>query len=214
MELTFFRFEPAKYLSGDIQMCSLETQGAFVNVMSLYWQRQCDLSVAHLRARFTPEVFDGLMNVLKIEGDNVVIEFLDEQFEMLSTRKEKQINAGRVAGLASIVKRSGKKRDAKQPPEKKQQDIPTVHPELSVALRHLKDSRSKARKPMTDHAIDLMVAKLNRLAPNDIPKQIAMIEQSIEHGWSGVFELKEQKRIPNGSVKVIPKDKIFDIPKS
>ena len=49
------------------------------------------------------------------------------------------------------------------------------------------EHRKKLKAPMTDRAKSLMVNKLNKLNgnPNDI------LNQSIENGWKGVFDLKE-----------------------
>lgn len=53
-----------------------------------------------------------------------------------------------------------------------------------------KEMRQKMRKPMTPLAVDLMVQKLQKLAPGDEQKQVAMLMQSIENGWTGVYDLK------------------------
>lgn len=44
---------------------------------------------------------------------------------------------------------------------------------------------------MTDHAIDLMLKKLEEMAPGDSPAKIAILNQSIMNGWKGVFSLGE-----------------------
>lgn len=41
-ELPYFQFEPAQYLTGTVQLCSLPAQGLFINIQSIYWQRECD----------------------------------------------------------------------------------------------------------------------------------------------------------------------------
>lgn len=48
--------------------------------------------------------------------------------------------------------------------------------------------RQKLKAPMTDHAKELMINKLKKLTgnPND------MLNQSIEMGWKGVFEVKQE----------------------
>ena len=67
---------------------------------------------------------------------------------------------------------------------------------LDDALKAFKEMRVRMRKPMTQLAVDLLVQKLEKLAPGDTEKQVAMLMQSIENGWPGVYELKqEQKRM-------------------
>ena len=61
---------------------------------------------------------------------------------------------------------------------------------LQDAVNAFKEMRQKMRKPMTPLAVDLLVQKLQKLAPGDEQKQIAMLMQSIENGWTGVYELK------------------------
>jgi len=50
------------------------------------------------------------------------------------------------------------------------------------------EHRQKLKSPMTDKAKSLLITKINKLTgnPNDI------LNQSIENGWKGIFELKEE----------------------
>ncbi|QNM06590.1 hypothetical protein [Qiania dongpingensis] len=57
-------------------------------------------------------------------------------------------------------------------------------------IRH----RKKLKRPMTDKAVELALKKLERLAPGDTDRQIRIIEQSIESGWSGLFPLSEERQ--------------------
>ena len=45
---------------------------------------------------------------------------------------------------------------------------------------------------MTDRSITMHVNKLNA---ESVPNAIKMIERSIEHGWSSVYELKEKDKV-------------------
>ncbi len=73
----------------------------------------------------------------------------------------------------------------------KERNIPTA---LEQALKDFKDMRNRMHKPMTQLAVDLLVQKLEKLAPGDTDKQVAMLMQSIENGWSGVYELKQEQK--------------------
>ncbi len=53
--------------------------------------------------------------------------------------------------------------------------------------------RKAIKAPMTSNALNLMLKKLDKLAPNDIhcDVRINILEQSIMNSWKGIFELKE-----------------------
>lgn len=51
--------------------------------------------------------------------------------------------------------------------------------------------RKQMKKPLTERAVDLAVKKLEQLAPNNLEKQKAILDQSTERGWLGLFELKD-----------------------
>lgn len=65
-------------------------------------------------------------------------------------------------------------------------------PELQKAIHDFIEHRKKIKAPMTDRAICLMIKKLNALTPN-VNQQIKILNQSIEMGWKGIFDLKENK---------------------
>lgn len=50
--------------------------------------------------------------------------------------------------------------------------------------------RKKLRKPLTDRAKKLTLGKLEKLAPGNEEMQVAILDQSVERGWQGVFPLK------------------------
>lgn len=64
----------------------------------------------------------------------------------------------------------------------------TCSPELAEALKAFAEHRKKLRKPMTDYAKKLLLNKLAKLAKTE-QEQIAILNQSIENGWQGVFPL-------------------------
>lgn len=65
--------------------------------------------------------------------------------------------------------------------------------ELEKALDDFIKHRKKMKSPMTDRAYELFINRLDKLSCGDDQKKIAIINQSIENGWKGVFELKENK---------------------
>lgn len=81
------------------------------------------------------------------------------------------------------------------PPQKaaKKKTAPTYseHPELNSAIIAFIDFRKKIKKPMTEHAIQLMIDKLCKMSPN-IEDQIEILNQSVLNGWQGIFPLKQE----------------------
>lgn len=52
------------------------------------------------------------------------------------------------------------------------------------------EHRKKLKRPMTDRAIKLAINKLNDIS-DSVDEKIAVIDQSIENGWIGLFPLKD-----------------------
>lgn len=52
--------------------------------------------------------------------------------------------------------------------------------------------RKKIHAPMSDRAIDLAINKLNELSGGDSEQAIEILNNSILHGWKGLFPLKQQ----------------------
>lgn len=70
----------------------------------------------------------------------------------------------------------------------KGKDDKTCSSELAEALAAFAEHRKKLKKPMTDYAKELLLKKLQKLAKTE-QEQIAILNQSIENGWQGVFPL-------------------------
>ena len=65
---------------------------------------------------------------------------------------------------------------------------------LEIALDDFAKARKAMKKPLTDKARELTMAELEKLAPGDESMQVAIINQSIQRGWQGVFPLKEDSK--------------------
>ena len=68
----------------------------------------------------------------------------------------------------------------------------TGDPRLDAAFEEYIRFRKQIKKPMTDRAIQLAVGKLQKMS-DDVEEQIAIIDQSIMNGWSGLFPLNRDK---------------------
>ncbi|WP_274952460.1 hypothetical protein [Angelakisella massiliensis] len=63
---------------------------------------------------------------------------------------------------------------------------------LLQGLQEFEQMRKKLKKPMTDRAKQLLLSKLRKLS-GDEGEQIAILEQSVLHGWQDVYPLKEEQ---------------------
>ena len=72
---------------------------------------------------------------------------------------------------------------------------PTIsnYPELRETYIGFIQMRKAIKKPLTDRGLQLIIGKVEKLAtsPED---QIAILNQSIENSWQGVFELKQNNK--------------------
>ena len=57
------------------------------------------------------------------------------------------------------------------------------------------------KRPMTAKAVDLLINKVNKLEPFNIDRQIAVINQAIERGWTTVWPLKEEVNNNAGDIR-------------
>ena len=71
----------------------------------------------------------------------------------------------------------------------------TESTELREALVEFVKFRKLIKKPMTNKALELIIAKLNKLGQSD-RERVAILNQSIERGWAGVFALKDDDAEP------------------
>ena len=61
-----------------------------------------------------------------------------------------------------------------------------------TVLEYVK-SRKALKRPLTEHALELMLKKLDNMT-TDNDEKIAILEQSITNGWIGIFPLKQDKK--------------------
>lgn len=72
--------------------------------------------------------------------------------------------------------------------------------DFEIALDSFYHMRIKIKKPATERAKELILKKLERLAPNNETMQIEILEQSIVNSWQDIYELKNQNT-QNGNTK-------------
>lgn len=124
-ELPYFRFTPQEWQNGNISLESYHTKGVFADICSYYWVRDCSLTLAMLQKKFSNVVDDvnSLVNLHIIEWDEetdyIQINFLNDQYDMLSEKRKRRQDAGSKGGKQ---KSSNAKAMLKQKPSYKDKD--------------------------------------------------------------------------------------------
>lgn len=102
--LPWFKFDAAKWITGDITLEDLEVQGVFINICSQYWFKGGKLSLSEIKRRLSaakPTAFEalierGIIAVSGPSGDEISISFLDEQIhERKSIAAQNSLNGAR-----------------------------------------------------------------------------------------------------------------------
>jgi len=94
---------------------------------------------------------------------------------------------------AEIQQKESKENKSKEK-ESKSKKIYSPDGPLDDAIRSFVEYRGKIKKPMTDHAVELLVKRLSELAGEDNPMKIRILNESIINGWQGIFPLKDNTR--------------------
>ena len=107
-KLQWFKFRPSDWIMGRISKTNKTTQAEFLNFCCTYWNKQCDVSINQCKYEFTPNVYKKLVDleILKIDGSKVHIDFLDEQMDGINDMRNKASLAGKASAKARKNKRS------------------------------------------------------------------------------------------------------------
>jgi hypothetical protein len=101
-ELPYFRFTVQEWQNGDISLESYELKGLFIDICSYYWVKDCCVTIDNLKKKFRDNQsgIDSLIseNIIKSDGINICIGFLDSQMEELTNLSEKRKKAGAKGG--------------------------------------------------------------------------------------------------------------------
>jgi len=124
-ELPYFRFTAQEWQNGDISLESYELKGLFIDICAYYWIKDCSITLAMLQKRYS-NVQDLLkvlidLQIIKVENNDeyVTINFLNEQFDILSEARKRRQEAGSKGGKK---KRSNAKAMQKQSSSYKDKD--------------------------------------------------------------------------------------------
>jgi hypothetical protein len=101
-ELPYFKFEPNQWENGNIQICSHEEKGVFIDLCSMYWSRLGNLSFKLALQKLCKGNATALNSlcknkIIEIIDENIYIKYLSEQlndFEDTSKTNSKNAKEG------------------------------------------------------------------------------------------------------------------------
>ena len=112
MKLPYFKFNAADWLLGEIVFEDLETQGLFINICAIYWQRGCELKTEEIEKRFKTDRLAKLTDrFISVLDGNISIKFLDEQKSDFNRLSNVNSQNGRKGGRPKIPNSTEKKSD-------------------------------------------------------------------------------------------------------
>jgi len=98
-ELPYLKFEPNQWENGNIQICTREDKGLFIDLCSMYWSRLGDVPLKLAIQKLcggNASAFDSLIkeDIFEVIDDMICIHFLNEQLaEFDNTSKQNSKNA-------------------------------------------------------------------------------------------------------------------------
>jgi len=208
-ELPYFKFEPSLWDTGNIQLCTHEAKGIFIDICSMYWQRIGDLpyklalqKACNGNATALQQLIDE--NIIKVIEGEICIDFLNEQlsgFENISSTNSENARSGwEKRRKNATARRPHNDRNAIREEESREEE--KKKEEKSDPLRAIVDLLSGQLKVSFLEWIQFRKEKGVKITPSTARKQIAflggrdpaiavaIINQSITMGWTGLFELK------------------------
>jgi hypothetical protein len=99
--LQWFKFSPANWLMGRIQRQPAQVQLDFINLCCKYWNKEGLMSIEDAQLDIM-DSYEPLLKykIIKEDGDNVVIDFLDEQLSAIEDKRKQASEAGKRSAAA------------------------------------------------------------------------------------------------------------------
>ena len=140
--------------------------------------------------RYKETVYLEEKSMLCIKDNNAYTLASETECIQNGYRMETQVRLGKDSVVKESIVKDSKKKKANA-----LDDIVTAYTDyepLRVAIYEFIKMRKTIKAPMTDNAVKLMFAKLDKLATDDEEK-VFILNQSIMNSWKGIFELKDNK---------------------
>jgi len=202
-ELPFFKFYPSEWFEGDITLQNEKTQGLFILICAWYWKKDCVIDLKFINKRLIDskaslkQCLNNLIDseIIKVDDNQrIVINFLDQQYDELSEKRKKLVDAGRKGGKASLKhRRSNKEVEVDKEKEIKEREY-IKKDFLPIFERWLKYKKDKRQSYKNEDSIKAAYNKLYKLAGGDFELADKIVEQSLANNWDGLFELKDENK--------------------
>lgn len=115
------------------------------------------------------------------------------------TEKEPQLNT-KESNIKEFNTKE-KKKERKSTTYDSILDSYNLDPKLRLAIIEFIKMRKLLKSPLSDYGLELLIKKLRKMSP-DINMQVAILEQSIQNSWKGVFPLHQESTKGNSGNKV------------
>jgi hypothetical protein len=147
-DLPFFKFDISEYMFGRIQRQSMEIQGVFINLCCKYWHKLGDLSAEDASLDYGPEPMKKLLDakIVHLDGDKIVIRFLDEQLEELDAVSKINAEKGRKSAEIKALKRQQQPTDDEPETTEAQPDSTDVEPLLTASQPDATEEKRREEK--------------------------------------------------------------------
>lgn len=170
-----------EHLADDVGLTIQQTRTALKKLKSTH---EITIKTTNKNTLITIEKFNNYQ--FEIDEDN---KQNNKQFNNLITNNQqtnnKQITTNKNDNNDNIKKEKNKKRKTFEEVLAEN----NCSEELEITVRDFIDMRKTIKKPMTSKALELLFRNLEKLT-NLEEEKIAILNQSIEHGWQTVYPLK------------------------
>jgi len=218
-DLPYFRFDASEWLEGDITLEKFNIQGFFIYICAWYWKKDCSINMAFIEKRIIKNQKNlSLMltklidnNEIKCNGNNELsINFLDEQYDYLSSKRLGSVESGRRGGLAKAKQSSSYKiRENKIIKDNNNNVVSQFDcfesenflKTYSKFVQH----RVIIKKPLSIMSEEVLLKKLKALSGSDAKKAEQILSDSIIKGYPDIYELKKSnEKKPEPKIKYEP----------
>lgn len=182
---------------------------AYAEIFPYFSQRQIQLALKHLKelniiqtGNYNAVAYDRTTWYAFTEyGETIMqkckMDFTNTQYSIM--QKCKMEDAKMSNGLCKNVEPIPVNKPYNKPVNKTDKkknldsliDAYTKNDSLKSAIHDFIEFRKQIKAPLTEKALTLSFNKLDKLANTDDDLKISIINQSIERGWRGLFEVKE-----------------------
>jgi uncharacterized protein YdaU (DUF1376 family) len=209
----YYQFHIGDYISHTIHL-SLEEDLAYRRLLDMYYDTEQpipnNIPLVSRRLRLGSDVVQSVLDeFFTLSDDGYKNHRADLEIREYHAFIDKQRNNGKLGGRPKKTQRKPTANPSQTQKKPNQQPLTINHKPIKEGT-HVPvfegfpvdtwlafiDMRKKLKKPMTDHAMDLMIGKLQKMktAGQDVK---AVLEQSITKSWSDVYDVKQQHQSYN-----------------